>query len=429
MSPPFKVSTIPIVSYDLGGELVDASGARAGLEAAGFVTSEPAEQRLWRGAYRAARQPIIEVPLPDAEVDVEPRQRLASRSIRIHPSGVIAVRFVFDRASATVVDAWELNERIADRRDVEAAGEADLDGAVHLWETMGRVRHAVAPHVRARPGPTSPSSLNTLQIVREEPDDDRLRQLLDEFTSVQGGSTGLDGRPETSPHLTLRRWRAAAFAHFRHAGQTLLVTTSDRIVADFIAVYERAHVNRVWLRAWINSIESVEIEDLAGRILTARELRSLAGRQLALANLRQRISSALVAADDRLIPADSNIARQATVDMSDALDLDGWRGLLQGRLAALQDRTDAIAALVDREYQEVTRLQGVKLELLFAGSFAASLTALVPALLALAGWGRPALPWVAGVVGGTAVIWAVVVVWSARYWRVSVSLAPQVDDR
>jgi hypothetical protein len=177
----------------------------------------------------------------------------------------------------------------------------------------------------------------------------------------------------------------------------------------------------------IEELDKIELEDLRGHRLDEAALQELGTRSLNLASLRQDITRSLILNDERQIPFDSNFGRQLVTDFGEMFDLAGWKAIVDERLAAIDQRNEMITGVLNRAYQTAARQQSERLQLLFAGSLAATIMALLPALLALGHWDKPAILWVAATVAGLGMIWAVAIILVIRKWQPSVIFASSTE--
>ncbi|HEX2058751.1 MAG TPA: hypothetical protein VHI71_10315 [Actinomycetota bacterium] len=423
------ILTLPVLTFDLGGSVEDAEGFVAALEGAGFATVPPEENRLWRRAYRLGRRSIIQLGPFEVETD-DPHLRRIPAEMRIHPVGVVAVRFALGIGRCqTFDDSYELNERVADWRDVEGErffrNEKDTDDVLAKVE---RIQDIARGFVEGRPVVCRRNALNTLQVVEASPDEETVRHWVHEFSRLQGAPVGPGGDVMTSEHLHISRWADAVVCHLG-GGQTLAMTSNPSRRSDLISLYERTHVIRFWLKTWIEVLDELGAEDLSGRVLGHEDVRSLSLEHLKVTQLHQHVTGVLAEVDDRNIPSSSVFGRQLTVSFSRMFEIERWKASLVDRLDAAAARSNFIGSVLEREFQLSAHRQNEKLQLLFAGSLAATIMALLPALLALSNPRGPLWPWIWATIAGTVLIWVFTVYLVVRRWKVRVMLSNATRKR
>ncbi len=425
------VLTLPVMTFDLGGSVADGPALRAHLDSHGLDVTAADEEALWRRAYSLGRGEIVQIDRGLVELPVD---GLGSVRVqyRIHPVGVVAVRlWVRQAGQEGLHPAYELNNRIAAWRD--DVGESFFNGVAtgdDVIEQVTRLQKLAAPFVDPRPGVSRRNALNTLQVVElaPGPDEPATRAWIEQFSAVQGAPLGPDGGIMTAPHLRIARWREAVIAH-AGGGQTLLLTADERHLADAVSAYERVHVLRFWLRTCIDVLDGVDAPEPRARRLSRNDVRRLSVGHLRLTDLHSKVTRSLAEVDDRNIPASSIFGRQLTLTLSDMFEIEGWKTSVLERLDAAAIRNGYIGTVLDREFQLSTQRQSEKLQLLFAGSLAATVMALLPALLALTRPREPVWPWIMATGIGTLLIWGVTVYLVLARWKVEVFLdATQGDD-
>jgi hypothetical protein len=421
-----------VLNFDLGGWIADVDGLRAELENEGFEQRDAIESLIWRPAYALYVSGIIEldggfVPLGFLGLEIP----AAFRRIRIHPCGVLAIRYELAYPEHFGIrDASGVNDVIGVRRDVETSllTNTPTDTHVGLPVTEGLLptsvavlRRLVAGRLVKRPCVLKRNSMNILHVLFRDParEPRRVADDFETFRQLQGGVVDLEGGAPLSP----LRWSHLEFVHFG-GGSSLAVSSDAEAIEDFVSAYEWTHVNRFWLKTWLDVLDALDynaVDRLRGRRLLERDLAPLAKEGLELADLRRRVTQQLVETDVRNIPLDSVFGRQALPALGRTFELEAWKALLRERLDTMRQQHEIVLGVVNFGYQAASRRQGEKLQLLFAGALAASLTAFIPALLTFANWGRPALPWVVTTIVATFAIWALVIVWVVFRWKISVN--------
>ncbi|MDQ3983465.1 MAG: hypothetical protein M3271_12365 [Actinomycetota bacterium] len=419
------------MTLDLGGNVRDDRQLADELAHAGFTIVTPDEASLWRRAYSLGRRMVIQVEAGPIEVPI-PGLEECPVSFRIHPIGVIVVRLLIDLSDqGGFQEPYEVNESVAAWRD--EAGERFFHGSETLndplLQRVTTIQERARPFVDARPYVSRRNGLNTLQLVGLSPtaDHEATRQWIREFASFQGNPVGPDGATETADYVHIGRWKDALVCHLG-GGQTLAVARHEHYRKDMISSYERTHVLRFWLRTWMDVLDNLGEPNLRTRRLDRDDVRDLSLEHLRLTDLHQNVASALAEVDDRNIPLNSIFGRQLTSTFGRMFEIDGWKSSLLQRLDAAATRSSFIGTVLDREFQLSAQRQSEKLQLLFAGSLAATVMALLPALLSLTHPREPVWPWILTTVSGTLLIWAVTLYLVSR-WKIEILLDQRPRDK
>ncbi len=180
----------------------------------------------------------------------------------------------------------------------------------------------------------------------------------------------------------------------------------------FIHVQVRHHHARSLLwhidhNEWI-SIERREYDE--------DELHTLGSELMNATEMQMSVDKALLDVDHANIGFNSTLFRKLIADLYTRFETGRVLDLITDRLAVIDTRNQLLSAVIDRAYQEATRKYSERLQLLFAGAFAAGLLSLIPGLLAVPGKPSAAWYWFPIVVVGLVSVWAsVVIVVSRRF--------------
>ena len=206
------------------------------------------------------------------------------------------------------------------------------------------------------------------------------------------------------------------------ADAALIVTdegAARRIGHDYLAMSQK-----MWYlaRTWAVVLDEVGTLQVEGDLLRQEEIQAIERHVLDLSTLEMEIAYSMTTVEAAGVMLRDTWHIELVEESMRRFGVEVQQRLIERRLHAFARNHDTVSEILDRVHQKSARGQADRLQRLFAGAVAASLTALIPATIQV---DQSAVHIATGI--GTAVIWIGLAAWIWRESRRQIQLGPGLE--
>jgi hypothetical protein len=417
------LSAAIISNFDLGGSFSSSLDVIAALRASESYRdaerSRDFEQRL-QASYRYSHEPMILACEREEGFRLDGLPVNSSCEIELHPAGVVTFTHRIADGLESVRAASSLDDRFlsansfryrpylldatGSTRDVrEGYSEGHIDQGLDLITPLQEIREIVRPKLATRPHLYPPIDARVIVCLETDyPFGAEVEDLVLEF--IQGRSVASKPsfqrfRVRTTP-VRAHEWRGVLMVSCDVDAIFVAADSAEKLDAAVDCI-EAAHQMWFLCRAWVGILDAIGTVQIDDEDIDENVIRALERRVVDLSALEHRIASSMTEVETASVMVRGAWLAQAIDFALECFEVQTQRRLLDQRLMAIDRNHKTVAEILDRAHQKAARAQADRLQLLFAGAVAATLTALIPAtaslhapVLQVATFGLTGLVWV-----------------------------------
>jgi hypothetical protein len=397
-----------VASLDLGGRFTDSGVIVDALRQAEEFKDAYAGTRFgdrMQLSYRYGAQPEVVAARTELSIRFESWSGTARQLLTVHPAGAITYELELPidptaiEVCTAIEDDLDMGMRVrylpylheAFGRQLQQEGADDDDRGIDFIGPTLQLRDLVGDHLMRRPHVYPGIDIRTIVSVLVSDLDTTECDLVAEFVEARKARAQLS-TPATIPAdvagAKLEVERSAALVH---RWGCLLYTACDTdaalVVADSLEARQIAHdciamAQKMWYlaRCWSGVLDQMGTLQVRGENLRPEQIHEMERQVLDLSSLEFEVAYSMT-----------------TVEATGVMLRDTWhvelfraalrrfgvadqQRLIERRLQAVARNHDTVTEVLDRFHQHAVRQQADRLQILFAGAVAASVTALLPAI-------------------------------------------------
>ena len=413
MSPPapkrLEANVTCVVSLDLGGRFTDS------LRVVEVLKRTPSFDQAFAGtrfdnrlqlSYRYGTEPEIVALRTKVGLRLASWTGEANQLVTLHPAGVATFELELEIPPDRIKDCTKIEDDLdhamriryvpylaaAFKREVNPPTGPVDDLGVDFITPTEELRKLLSGELVNRPTVYPAIDIRTTVSVLVDDLDAIGIELIDEFVEARRSRAQLSTSSPSQAQLggltldiqrsavAARRWRCLLYASC-DADAALIVTdegAARRIGHDCVAMSQK-----MWYlaRTWAGVLDEVGTLKVEGDLLRQEEIQAMERHVLDLSTLEMEIAYSMTTVEAAGVMLRDTWHIELVEESMRRFGVEGQQRLIERRLHAVARNHDTVSEILDRVHQKSARGQADRLQRLFAGAVAASLTALIPATI------------------------------------------------
>lgn len=400
-----------IASLDLGGRFTDSQIIVDVLQECEEFKGATAGTRFGdrvQLSYLHGEQPEVVASRTELDLRLQNCSATARQLITLHPAGAITYELEIPvspdaiAACTAIEDDLDMAMRVRYLPYLQEAFGAvlhkhattDDDRGVDFIRPTLQLRELVADYLVRRPHLYPGIDVRTMVSVLVDDLDASERGLVTEFVEARRTRAQLSAPPSIPEDVAglgleierstvlARRWRCLLYAACDTDAALVVADSSEarRVAHDCIAMAQK-----MWYftRCWYGVLDQMGTLQARGEKLQPGQIHEMERQVLDLSTLEFEVAYSMTTVEATGVMLRDTWHVELFETALRRFGVADQKRLIERRLQAVARNHDTVTEILDRFHQRAARQQADRLQLLFAGAVAASVTALLPAVAAV----------------------------------------------